>query len=101
MEGGMEEEALFEEHLELKQAQKMIKEGKLFEGKYMAEKSYIKIGKNMYKIKLDNNRALFGDVIAVEVSAFESWEKRTAKTMITEEEDREPPTKLEEEANIS
>lgn len=43
----------------------MIKEGKLFEAKYMAEKSYFKIGKTVYKLKLENNRALFGDLVAV------------------------------------
>ncbi len=31
----------------------------------MAEKSYFKVGKTMYKIKLENNRAMFGDVVAV------------------------------------
>jgi hypothetical protein len=31
----------------------------------MAEKSYFKIGRNMYKIKLNNNRAMFGDVVAI------------------------------------
>lgn len=31
----------------------------------MSEKSYFKIGKTMYKIKLANNRAFFGDTVAI------------------------------------
>ena len=48
----MDTEPLFEEHFEIKDAQKKIKSGKVFEGKYMAEKSFFKIGKTMHKIKL-------------------------------------------------
>lgn len=76
MEETMQQEPIFEEHLELKDAQKKVKEGKLFEGKYMAEKSYFKIGKTMHKIKLENNRAMFGDVVAIEISPVETWEKK-------------------------
>ena len=30
----------------------------------MGDKSYFKIGKQMFKVKTDNNRAIFGDVVA-------------------------------------
>lgn len=49
----------------MKEAQKKVKEGKLFEGKFMNEKSYMKIGKNIKKISAQNNRAIFGDVVAL------------------------------------
>lgn len=49
----------------------------------MAEKSYFKIGRNMYKIKLNNNRAMFGDVVAIQVGSIQTWEKRTAKSVAT------------------
>jgi hypothetical protein len=35
----------------------------------------------MHKIKLENNRAIFGDVVAIEIAAVENWEKRLAKTI--------------------
>lgn len=76
---------MFEEHIEPKLALKKVKEGKLFEGKFMAEKSYFKVGKTMYKIKLENNRAMFGDVVAIEISSIDQWEKRTAKSIPDEE----------------
>lgn len=60
----MEQEAIWEEHIEGKEAQRLVREGKLFEGKYMSEKSYFKIGKQMFKVKTENNRAMFGDVVA-------------------------------------
>lgn len=66
----MEEEPIFEEHLEVGDAQTKIKQGRLFEGKFMAEKSYFKINKTVYKIKLENNRAMFGDVVAIEINPF-------------------------------
>jgi hypothetical protein len=36
----------------------------------MAEKSYFKINKTVHKIKLENNRAMFGDVVAIEINPF-------------------------------
>ena len=33
----------------------------------MAEKSYFKIGKKMFKVNLENNRAFFGDVVAIDL----------------------------------
>jgi hypothetical protein len=76
----MQNEPIFEEHLEVKEAVKKIKEGKLFEGKYMDEKSYFKIGRQIYKVKLENNRAIFGDVVAIEMEAVEKWERRLKST---------------------
>ena len=47
----------------------------------MAEKSYFKIGKQMFKAKTENNRAVFGDVVAFEISPFELWETKAVKTI--------------------
>jgi len=44
-----------------------VKKGKLFEGKFMDEKSYFKIGGEAYKLSLKNNRALFGDIVIIEL----------------------------------
>lgn len=49
----------------------------------MAQKSYFKIGKNIYKLKLNNNRAMFGDVVAIQLQNIQKWQKRVAKSMIT------------------
>ena len=46
----------------------------------MNEKSYIKIGKNIKKLVLENNRAIFGDAVAVELLPFDTW-KTTVKTI--------------------
>ena len=81
----MEQEKIFEEHIELKEAQRLIREGKLLEGKYMGDKSYFKIGKQLFKVKTENNRALFGDVVAFEISPIEQWEKRIVKKIEEEE----------------
>lgn len=44
-----------------------VQKGKLFEGKFMAEKSYFKLANQMIKLDLRNNRALFGDVVAIQL----------------------------------
>jgi hypothetical protein len=61
----MEQENIFEEHLPLESAIKGMREGRYFEAKFMEEKSYFKIGKEMFKLTLTNNRAIFGDVVIV------------------------------------
>ncbi len=60
-------ENIYEEHYEVKEAIDGVRQGKLFEGKFMNEKSYFKIGKQIYKLNLKNNRALFGDVVIIEL----------------------------------
>jgi hypothetical protein len=50
----------------------------------MDEKSYFKVGKEIYKVKLVNNRAMFGDTVAIEIEPVQNWEKKL-KSMITEE----------------
>jgi len=62
-----------------------IREGRLFEGKYMADRSYCKIGGKMVKIDLRNNRALFGDVVAIELDPREQWKERVSKPKTLEE----------------
>ena len=37
----------------------------------MGEKSYFKIGKNMIKVELENNRAIFGDQVIIELKSIE------------------------------
>lgn len=34
----------------------------------MAEKSYFKLAGKMYKLDLENNRSLFGDVVIIELA---------------------------------
>lgn len=68
----------------MKEAKKLIREGKLFEGKYMDGKSYFKIGHKMYKLKTENNRAIFGDVVAYEIAPIEQWENKTVVKTISD-----------------
>jgi exoribonuclease R len=63
-----------------------IREGRLFEGKYMADRSYCKIGGKMVKLDLRNNRALFGDVVAIELDPRQEWKERVSKPKTLEEE---------------
>ena len=42
----------------------------------MAEKSYFKIGKQIYKMDLSNNRSMFGDIVVIELEAKNTWIKK-------------------------
>lgn len=83
----MESEPIYPEHVPLPEAIKKMKEGLYFEGKYMGDKSYFKIGKNMFKISLENNRAIFGDVVIISLKSMEEWTNKKVKTI--EENDNE------------
>lgn len=39
----------------------------------MNEKSYFKLGNKIYKLELENNRALFGDVVIIELNDMKVW----------------------------
>lgn len=65
--------AVFDEHMEVGEAVDGVRQGKLFEGKFMNEKSYFKVGTKMVKLELRNNRALFGDVVIIELDSKEQW----------------------------
>ena len=43
---------VFDSHLSFDVYSKKLKEGKLFEGKYMAEKSYLRLGNKIYSLEL-------------------------------------------------
>lgn len=51
----------------------------------MNEKSYFKIGRQIYKLLLRNNRALFGDVVIIELDGKEQWREKFAKGAIEDE----------------
>lgn len=50
----------------------------------MDGKSYFKIGHKMYKLKTENNRAIFGDVVAYEIAPIEQWENKTVVKTISD-----------------
>ena len=52
----------------------------------MAEKSYFKLGSNIVKLDLRNNRALFGDVVAIELDPRQQWKERLSKPKTIEDE---------------
>jgi hypothetical protein len=52
-----------------------IKKGIYLEGKYMDAKTYFKIGKEMFTCAVDNNRAMYGDTIAILVYPETKWKK--------------------------
>lgn len=56
-----------------------VRQGKLFEGKYMGEKSYFRIGGQTYKLDLENNRSLFGDTVIIELADKSEWRKKFKK----------------------
>lgn len=58
---------IYPEHLSFTETSQKIRQGLLFEGKFMAEKSYFKLANQIIKLNLKNNRALFGDVVAIEL----------------------------------
>ncbi len=58
---------VYPEHKSPLEAMQGVQKGKLFEGKFMAEKSYFKLANQMIKLDLRNNRALFGDVVAIQL----------------------------------
>jgi hypothetical protein len=62
-----------------------VRQGKLFEGKFMNEKSYFKIGSKIVKLSLRNNRALFGDVVIIELDNKENWREKFAKGAIEDD----------------
>lgn len=74
--------AAFDEHLEVGEAIDGVRQGKLFEGKFMNEKSYFKIGTKIVKLVLRNNRALFGDVVIIELDPKEAWREKFTKGAI-------------------
>ena len=41
----------------------------------------------MFKAKTENNRAVFGDVVAFEISPFEMWETKAVKTIAEEQKE--------------
>jgi hypothetical protein len=51
----------------------------------MNEKSYFKIGGKIYKLLLKNNRALFGDVVVIELDSKENWREKFAKGAIEDD----------------
>jgi hypothetical protein len=56
-----------EEHLSAVDSSQAVRQGTLFEGKFMAERSYLKLAGSMVKLDLRNNRALFGDIVTIEL----------------------------------
>lgn len=42
----------------------------------MEDKSYFKINGEVYKLSLKNNRALFGDVVIIELDDKSKWKER-------------------------
>lgn len=59
---------IFPEHMPLNQAVALVKQGKLFQGKFMNDKSYIKLAGTTKNIILRNNRAMFGDTVIIDFS---------------------------------
>jgi len=51
----------------------------------MNEKSYFKLNNKIYKLDLTNNRALFGDVVVIELSDKSSWKLKFTKDIIEDE----------------
>jgi len=47
----------------------------------MKERSYFKLMNRTFSVDLRNNRAMFGDVIAIELDARELWKSRKVKKM--------------------
>jgi hypothetical protein len=52
-----------------------IKQGLYIEGKYMDARTYIKVGGEMITCSVENNRAMYGDSIAVLLHAENKWKK--------------------------
>ncbi len=42
----------------------------------MAEKSYFKLAGKMYKVNVENNRAMFGDVVVLELDDRKGWKRK-------------------------
>jgi len=47
----------------------------------MKERSYFKLMNRTFSVELRNNRAMFGDVVAIELDARELWKSRKVKKM--------------------
>jgi hypothetical protein len=45
----------------------------------MKEKSYFKLMNRTFSVELKNNRAMFGDVVAIELDPRELWKNRRVK----------------------
>ena len=66
---------MYHEHPEHSEVIERIKKGVYIEGKFMNERSYVKLGGETFPVVLENNRAIYGDVIAVELDEEAKWLK--------------------------
>ena len=62
----------------------------------MNDRSYFKVNGEVFSVVLENNRALYGDLVAIELYEESKWLKNIFE--LTEEEDE---TQVEVEANVN
>lgn len=89
------ENKVYRDHPEPKAVIEKIKKGEYIEGKFMNERSYIKLGGETFPCVLENNRAIYGDVVAVELDEEAKWLKNLFQLTEKEEETAEPQVELE------
>jgi len=81
------EKQVFAEHIDESTLLAGLKKGTYIEGKYMEARSYIKIAGEMIPCSVENNRAMYGDTIAVLLHPENKWKKNLF--VLTDEEEPE------------
>lgn len=66
---------VFAEHMDREVLLAGIKQGLYLEGKFMDAKSYFKVGSEMFSCGVDNNRAMYGDVVAILLYPPTKWRR--------------------------
>lgn len=95
------EKQVFAEHIDERILLAGLKKGTYIEGKYMEARSYIKIAGEMIPCQLDNNRAMYGDTIAVLLHHDNKWKKNLFVLTDDEEPEEVPASVVEVERDNS